>query len=66
MNGAIKARLEKLEAARPSSRPICAVLYPGETKEQAVARYRAKNPGKDDPTMFVTWRMPDSDNAGTD
>jgi hypothetical protein len=64
MNGSIKARLEKLEATRPGRRPIYAWLNPGETQEQALARYRAENPGKDDPTMFFTWRMPDDDNAG--
>ena len=59
----INARLEKLEITRPGSRPIYAWCDPSETQKQALARYRAENPGKDDPTMFFTWEAPDSGNA---
>ena len=66
MNG-IKVRLDKLEMANQlhNGRTLYVWLNPGEPKEQALARHHAQYPtATPDPTaevMFITWRMPDSD-----
>jgi hypothetical protein len=59
----LKARLEKLESITPGSRRMLyVVLYPGESKEQALERSRAQYPTMPpDPTaevMFITWHGP--------
>jgi hypothetical protein len=61
----ITVRLEKLEMAAQlrTGRTFYVWLSPGESKEQALARYHAQYPTTTpDPTaevMFITWHAPD-------
>jgi hypothetical protein len=61
----LKGRLEKMEAKHLGNRRTINVwLNPGESEEQALARYHAQYPTTTpDPlaqVMFITWHAPDS------
>ena len=58
----LSKRLGKLEAANDSQRPtpILGIELRGRLGVEAVARWRAENPGAPDPgnVVFVSWESP--------
>jgi hypothetical protein len=56
MNG-LERRVAELEKTSPSTRPAVIWpligLHPGETEEQALARYIAEHPGKPEPANWI-------------